>query len=96
MNFSGKLGDADVIWYPIAGELGGQDGRLRVVLTYGSWWTCTPHGTSACNFMINQGYVFPGWNTYRSTALSVRCLKVLTPSALDGGSLEGFGTPYED
>ncbi|MBQ7518382.1 MAG: PEGA domain-containing protein [Bacteroidales bacterium] len=79
MNFSGKFGSTSTIWYPAAGWLGCDDGRLCCVGSYGWCWSCTPSGRSAYNLdlsnLINTGKVSPSSSVYRANGQSVRCVQ---------------------
>ncbi len=80
MNFSGKFGSADTIWYPAAGFLKIDDGSLIYVGDNGGWWSCTPDGwPDGCYAyyldLFNNGHVNPSDNYYRARGRSVRCLQ---------------------
>jgi len=76
MNFSGKFGSADTIWYPASGHLDGRDGRLGYVDSGGDWWSCTPDDDDAYHLYLNyNGGVNPSCSYSRSSGFSVRCLQ---------------------
>ncbi len=77
MNFSGKFGSADTIWYPAAGNLGNDGGSLKSVGSGGYWWSCAPLGIYAYYLSLgSNGNVNPsGSYGYRAGGKSVRCLQ---------------------
>ncbi len=77
MNFSGKFGSADTIWYPAAGYLFSGGGGLYYVGLSGVWWSCTPYDYSAYYlYLYGSGDVEPsGAGGDRAGGLSVRCLQ---------------------
>ena len=75
MNFAGKLGGADSIWYPAPGYRYMGDGTLVIVGCHGDYWSCTPDGVSAGRFGIYyDGRVFQDPMS-RGFGISVRCLR---------------------
>ena len=76
MNFSGKFGSADTIWYPAAGYLGDDVGSLFDVGFSVDWWSCTPDGYYAYDLGLDyRGSVSPSGYSGRASGLSVRCLQ---------------------
>ena len=78
MNFSGKFGSADTIWYPAAGSLYSDDGGLSHVGSNGYWWSCTPSGYCAYYLRLysySYANVNPSDYVRRTIGLSVRCLQ---------------------
>ena len=75
MNFSGKFGSDQTIWYPASGyryNYGGlgNDGNG------GGCWSASPSSYSACNLYFDSyGYVGPSGGTNRAVGFSVRCLQ---------------------
>ena len=75
MNFSGKFGSDQTIWYPASGFRYG-DGDLGSVGRDGSYWSASPSRLNACSLYFSvDGYVFPLDDYYRAGGLSVRCLQ---------------------
>lgn len=76
INFSGKFGPDDTVWYPAAGKLDYTVGSPSSVGSYGYWWSCTPEDRSAYNlWLTDNGNVLPSDYEYRAYGLSVRCQK---------------------
>ena len=76
MNFSGKFGSDENIWYPAAGYLGYNVGSLDNVGSRGSWWSCTPVGNKADRLIIqDNGNVGPAGINARSVGNAIRCFK---------------------
>ena len=74
MNLSGKFGSASTIWYPAAGSLGYNDASLFGSLN--GWWSCSTSGVHASVLYIHSANrVYPIYQYYRASGLSVRCLK---------------------
>lgn len=76
MNFSGKFGSDQTIWYPASGCRNSGDGSLNGV-GYGLCWSAFPNSFNAYYlFFSNNGYVNPSSYGYsRASGLSVRCLQ---------------------
>ena len=76
MNFSGKFGNSDVIWYPAAGFFA-YDGTLIHVGNRGGWWSCSIQSDEAYRlfFQGDDGNVGPSGYNPRSIGHSVRCMK---------------------
>ena len=76
MNFSGKFGSDQTIWYPASGYRYGDDGSLSGVGYYGYYWSASPSSNYAyylgCYY---NGRVYPSDNTGRARGYSVRCLQ---------------------
>ena len=71
MNFSGKFGDSEAIWYPAAGSYGSGSGKV------GYWWSYTPSDRYALGFKISyygSGGVNPSAQCMRDGGLSIRCV----------------------
>ena len=76
MNFSGKFGSANTIWYPAAGQMEHKEGKITTVGEKGRWWTVTPSGRYAFFLgILNSGEVNPSDCYYRAIGRSVRCQK---------------------
>ena len=86
INFSGKFGDASIIWYPASGfRTSYSDGILDSVGSDGNYWSASPYdNTSDASFLnfsyieINSGvylYVYPASHNRRAEGRSVRCLQ---------------------
>ena len=76
MNFSGKFGSDQTIWYPASGFRDASDYRLWSVGGYGYYWSASPHGNSASFLELeyNDG-VYPSYSIDRAPGCSVRCLQ---------------------
>lgn len=74
MNFSGKLGSDQTIWYPASGYSNG--GSLGSVGNYGYYWYASPISIFAytLNFLYN-GDVYPSSSNNRDIGQSVRCVQ---------------------
>ena len=76
MNFSGKFGSDQTIWYPASGYRDRSDGSLDYVGSYGSYWSASPSNNNACNLLFNYGgSVYPSNSKFRAYVRSVRCLQ---------------------
>lgn len=74
-NFSGKLGDDSVIWYPASGDLSDATGRLTNVGINGQYWSSYAN-INAYNFLFScTGYVLPAQYCRKCCGGSVRCVK---------------------
>ncbi len=72
------LTNEETCWYPAAGYLYSDYGRLYIVGDYGFYWSCAPieYGYDAYNLGFRyDGYVSPSYSDYRAYGYSVRCLK---------------------
>ena len=75
MNFSGKFGSDQTIWYPASGCRGGYYGSLGSV-GYGYYWCASPYSSDAYLLYLNyDGIVHPSNPNLRASGLSVRCLQ---------------------
>ena len=83
INFTGKFGDAECIWYPTSG-CRTNNGDFRSTGGYGYYWSCYYVGGSTSNphgmeFSYYDGLVTPADNGASSSyAHAVRCLKDVT------------------
>ena len=79
MNFSGKFGSDQTIWYPASGSRYNDDGSLDDVGVYGSCWSASPYGddSSRAYYLSFSFYggVAPSNDTNRASGRSVRCLQ---------------------
>ena len=77
INFSGKFGSDQAIWYPASGYRYDLDGSLRNVGNYGNYWSASPSNYDAFSLNFdNGGYVDPSYDYYsRAYGCSVRCLQ---------------------
>ena len=84
MNFSGKFGSDQTIWYPASGyrssrrDNGTTDGSLYGVDDVGYYWSASPfsNGNSAYDLRITDaGRVEPVYYDGRANGYSVRCLQ---------------------
>ena len=76
MNFSGKFGSDQAIWYPASGYRGGGDGSLNFVGSSGYYWSASPNSNVAYSLgLSSNGSVNPSLNDYRTFGQSVRCLQ---------------------
>ena len=79
-NFSGELGSAATIWYPVTGYLNAtDDGSLDQVGRYASYLTVTPSGYQGLVRPFNidlNGWLVPSFDAVRrGNGYSVRCIK---------------------
>jgi hypothetical protein len=72
MNFSGKLGSDQTIWYPASGRHYYFDGSLGHVGKDGYYWSASGN---LLYFSEDSGHVYPQIDYPRSYGLSVRCIK---------------------
>ena len=76
IDFTGKFGSAETIWYPAAGFLYYADGSLYGAGYYGFWWSCTPNYDCSYHLLLNiSGDVHPSSLSDRAGGRSVRCLQ---------------------
>ena len=103
MNFSGKFGSDQPIWYPASGYRRNNDGSLYSVGDYcGIYWSASPYGSASYNyyayhlFLCYSGEVTTSGYDARANGCSVRCAKEVmtpsTPSEPEGVNLSGAGT----
>jgi uncharacterized protein (TIGR02145 family) len=97
MNFSGKFGSDQTIWYPASGYRLDYVGSLNYVGYYGLYWSASPNYYDAYYLYFNyDGYVDPSDYNGRAFGYSVRCAKEVmtpsTPSEPEGVNLSGAGT----
>ena len=76
MNFSGKFGSDQPIWYPASGSRHGFDGSLVSVGRDGYFWSASPSYAYYLSFSYD-GFVDPLYSNNRAHGLSVRCLQEL-------------------
>ena len=78
MNFSGKFGSDQTIWYPASGCRNYFDGSLDSVSYYGCYWSASPNDSSAYDlYFFYKDYVTPSYGNYRADGYSVRCLQAI-------------------
>ena len=76
MNFSGKFGADQTIWYPASGFRYDSDGCLIAVGSYGYYWSVSPDNNYAYYLYFDYNdRVLPSSNYYRAYGRSVRCLQ---------------------
>lgn len=76
MNFSGKFGSDQTIWYPASGSRSYHDGSLSGVGGYGLYWSANPNYRSADGlYFRSNGLVYPSYDYCRAYGNSVRCLQ---------------------
>ena len=77
MNFSGRFGSDQAIWYPASGSRSNSD------VGYGGYyWSASPYGSHYAYYLgfSSSGYVFPSHSATiysRASGQSVRCLQVI-------------------
>ena len=75
MNFSGKIGSDQTIWYPASGRCY-DDGSLRNVGYDGFYWSASPYDYRAYRlYFYDDGSVHPSSRNNRAYGHSVRCLQ---------------------
>ena len=78
MNFSGKFGSANIIWYPTSGCRYNGGGTLGNVGNYGYYWSTSYHISGMFILKIdNNANVDPSTVYYQEYGHSVRCLQVI-------------------
>lgn len=78
INFSGKLGSANTIWYPAAGIRHLSSGGLVNVGRDGYYWSARGYSSRAYSlYFRNDGYVAPLNKFERAYGVSVRCLQAI-------------------
>ncbi|MBQ3607266.1 MAG: hypothetical protein II991_03115 [Bacteroidales bacterium] len=76
MNFSGKFGSDQTIWYPASGFRCDYDDVLDSVGRGGDYWSASPFSDFAYDlFFSDYDDVIPSNCSYRAYGLSVRCLQ---------------------
>lgn len=76
MNFSGKFGLDQTIWYPASGYRYRNDGSLGGVGNYGYYWSASPYSEFAYYLSFDYGgIVDPSDTTPRSAGYPVRCIQ---------------------
>ncbi len=76
MDFSGKFGSDESIWYPATGCRYAFDGSLGEIPWNGNYWTSSPEDNNACGlYLTSDEEVDPACGYQRAIALSVRCVK---------------------
>ena len=76
MNFSGKFGSDQTIWYPASGYRYGIYGSLYNVGSNGRFWSASPDSNIAYSlYFSDYGSVIPSTNDDRANGQSVRCLQ---------------------
>ena len=76
MNFSGKFGSDQTIWYPASGYRNRNDGSLSYVGNVGFYWSASPNDYYAYSLSFyDDGDVDPSGYSYRANGRSVRCLQ---------------------
>ena len=78
MNFSGKFGSDQTIWYPASGYRDYSDGSLSNVGDNGYYWSASPNDSKAYDLVLycsGPGNVLPSTQSFRAHGQSVRCLQ---------------------
>ena len=75
MNFSGKFGSDQTIWYPASGYRDHSFGSLYSVGEYGNYWSASPNTNSAYNLHFDAVRVYPSNYDIRANGYSVRCIQ---------------------
>ena len=78
MNFSGKFGSDQTIWYPASGYRDYSDGSLSNVGGNGYYWSASPNDSKAYDLVLycsGPGNVLPSTHSFRAHGQSVRCLQ---------------------
>ena len=74
LNFSGKFGSDQTIWYPASGYRDYYDGGLSYVGLGGYYWSASPSNRGACSLgFSSNGTVYPSNSSNRAYGHSVRC-----------------------
>jgi uncharacterized protein (TIGR02145 family) len=78
VNFSGKFGQDQTIWYPASGCRYYYDGSLAKVGNAGFFWSASPnvdYNAYYLLFKFEDYVVKPSTKSTRADGLSVRCVK---------------------
>ena len=77
MNFSGKFGSDQTIWYPASGFRNNNAGGLDYVGYFGGYWSASPRGYYGAYslYFLDDGNVSPSIDGSRAHGHSVRCLQ---------------------
>lgn len=75
MNFSGKFGSDQTIWYPAPGYRDNSDGSFSNVANYGLYWSASTYGQRANSLCIYDDGIVALRNGSRAICISVRCVK---------------------
>lgn len=76
MNFSGKFGTDQAIWYPASGYGYGNAGGVHNVGSRGYYWSASPSSYYAYSLScLSDGIVDPMSDSFRESGYSVRCVK---------------------
>lgn len=76
INFSGKFGSDQIIWYPASGVRSMSDGHLFGVTTFGRSWTSEPVLYVSCTLYFDNNGTVDSWQNGRSHGYPVRCQKI--------------------
>ena len=76
MNFSGKLGSDQTIWYPTSGYRSDHEGHLTYVGDYGYYWSASCDYFADCMYFYSSK-VEPLFGRALACGHSVRCLQVI-------------------
>ena len=76
MNFSGKFGSDQTIWYLPSGCRNGYNGGLCFVGYNGLYWSASPNSYDAYTLSFRfDGFVYPSNSNSRADGFSVRCVR---------------------
>ena len=76
MNFSGKFGADNTIWYPATGHRDSYDGSVSDVGNRGYYWSATSIGICSYEMVFGSGdFANLSTSDYRAYGCSVRCIK---------------------
>ena len=79
VNFSGKFGSDQTIWYPASGYRAFDDDSLRGVGLEGRCWSASPYSNGCSAYSLrftNIGHVYPSLDINdRASGYSVRCIQ---------------------
>lgn len=76
MNFSGKFGSDQTIWYPASGSRISSGGGLSGGGSIGYCWSASPASDDAYFLYFDHlGHIYPSYGSRRASGLSVRCLQ---------------------
>ena len=76
MNFSGKFGSDQIIWYPASGYRHCSGGDLYSVGKFGGYWSASPSSYKAYGlYLYYYGEVTPSYYGNRAYGSFVRCLQ---------------------
>ena len=76
MNFSGKFGSDQTIWYPASSYLIDYSCEFYDIISYGAWWSASSDGYYIYNLNLGSNNIVRlSGNDHRADGRSVRCIR---------------------